>query len=185
MKTFYDEKFVARQLECVKQANKIRKRRGNEPLPLTVEYRSIPQYSEWYHSIPLNTDIDIDKDKELELDDISYKSSTNVDDIWKSIKEKENIKERYSENFERFWKEYPKKKGKQKAYEAYQNAVKKWVAEEVLIQKAKDFATECHLKHVEDQFIKRPQWWLNEWRYDDEFYTGKKDKKKIDLDDLY
>ena len=35
---------------------------------------------------------------------------------------------------------------------------------------------------VEDQFIKWPQWWLNEWRYDDEYFTWRK-KQEVKIEE--
>ena len=48
-----------------------------------------------------------------------------------------------------------------------------------MISKASDYAKECSLKHVEERYIKRPQGWLNDARYDDDFFTG---SKPVDLD---
>ena len=124
------------------------------------------------------TDIDLDLDKDLDLDRI--KNKTKIKNNNKIIT--------YEQDFENFWKEYPKKKWKQKAYEAWNKVLNNGYQPSMIIQKAKDYATECKLKHVEEKYIKRPQWWLNEWRYDDDFYTWAKAEDKDDksyLDKLY
>ena len=95
-----------------------------------------------------------------------------------------NKKVVYSEEFESFWKAYPKKKGKQKAREAWENAIKWGNDPKHLISKAWEYATEIKLKRVEDHYIKFAQWWLNEWRFDDDYFTGN-DNQKPDLDVLY
>jgi hypothetical protein len=42
-----------------------------------------------------------------------------------------------------------------------------------LITKAWEYATEIKLKRIEDHYIKFAQWWLNDWRFDDDYFTGK------------
>ena len=88
----------------------------------------------------------------------------------------------YSEEFENFWNVYPKKKWKVKAYEAWNKRIASWVDADYMTQKASDYAREIRLKKVEDQFIKRPQWWLNEWRYDDEYFTWRK-KQEVKIEE--
>ena len=99
-------------------------------------------------------------------------------------KKKLNKKVVYSEDFESFRKAYPKKKGKQKAREAWENAIKWGNDPKVLITKAWEYATEIKLKRIEDHYIKFPQGWLNDWRFDDDYFTGN-DNSKPDLDVLY
>ena len=108
----------------------------------------------------------------------------NVNENEKKKNKKINEKVVYSELFESFWKAYPKKKGKQKAREAWENAIKWGNDPKHLITKAWEYATEIKLKRVEEKFIKFAQWWLNEWRFDDDYFTGN-DNQKPDLDDLY
>ena len=43
-----------------------------------------------------------------------------------------------------------------------------------IIQKAKEYWEECKIKNIEDCFIKRPQWRLNEKRRNDEYETWRK-----------
>lgn len=88
----------------------------------------------------------------------------------------------YSEEFENFWNAYPKKKWKVKAYEAWNKRIDSWIDADYMIQKASDYAREIRLKKIEDQFIKRPQWWLNEWRYDDEYFTWRK-KQEVKIEE--
>lgn len=102
----------------------------------------------------------------------------------KSKTKKINKKVVYSEDFESFRKAYPKKKWKQKARESWENAIKWGNDPKLLIAKAWEYATEIKLKRVEDKFIKMAQWWLNDWRFDDDYFTGN-DNSKPDLDVLY
>ena len=88
----------------------------------------------------------------------------------------------YSEEFENFWSVYPKKKWKVKAYEAWNKRIASWIDADYMTQKASDYAREIRLKKVEDQFIKWPQWWLNEWRYDDEYFTWRK-KQEVKIEE--
>jgi len=106
------------------------------------------------------------------------------DNVNENKKKKLNKKVIYSEDFESFRKAYPKKKGKQKAREAWENAIKWGNDPKHLITKAWEYATEIKLKRIEDHYIKFPQWWLNDWRFDDDYFTGN-DNTKPDLDVLY
>ena len=91
-----------------------------------------------------------------------------------------NLKVNYSDLFESFWQAYPKKKGKQKAREAWENAIKWGNDPKYLIMKAWEYAREVRLKKIEDHYIKFAQWWLNEWRFDDDYFTGvKKSEVKV------
>jgi len=87
----------------------------------------------------------------------------------------------YSDDFQKFWDAYPKKKKKAMAYMRWNESIKKWVAPDYLIRKASDYAVECRLQHVEDRYIMYPEGWLNQARYDDDFFTG---TKQVDLDSI-
>ena len=78
----------------------------------------------------------------------------------------------YSSEFEEFWRVYPKRKGKVKAREAWQRLLDGGFESSYLISKATEYAKECDLKHVDERYIKRPQGWLNDGRFDDDFFTG-------------
>ena len=95
-----------------------------------------------------------------------------------------NKKVVYSDLFEEFRKVYPKKKSKQQARTAWNNAINWWNDPAFIIKKAEEYATEIKLKRVEDKYIKFAQWWLNDWRYDDDYFTGN-NWIKPNLDDLY
>lgn len=85
----------------------------------------------------------------------------------------------YSPEFESFWSVYPKRKGKARAWEAWCRLISGGQDASYLIRKATDYAKECSLKHVEEHFIKRPQGWLNDCRFDDDYFTG---TTQVDLD---
>ena len=86
---------------------------------------------------------------------------------------KEIIKEKKTNRFEEFWNAYPLKKWKKKAEERYNTALKNWVSEDLLITKAKEYAEECRIKNTELKYIKRPEGWINGWRYEDTYITAK------------
>ena len=126
-------------------------------------------------------DVDEDVDEDVDVTEEKKKE----EEIKKKQKNKKiNKKIVYSDLFESFRKAYPKKKGKQKAREAWENAIKWGNDPKVLITKAWEYATEIKLKRVEEHYIKFAQWWLNDGRFDDDYYTGN-DNKKPDLDVLY
>ena len=128
-------------------------------------------------------DVDVDEDVDEDVDVAEEKKKE--EEIKKKQKNKKiNKKIVYSDLFESFRKAYPKKKGKQKAREAWENAIKWGNDPKVLITKAWEYATEIKLKRIEDHYIKFPQWWLNDWRFDDDYFTGN-DNAKPDLDVLY
>ena len=134
-----------------------------------------------------------EKDKDNVKDNVKEKDKDNVKD---NVKEKDissneeiknnrkNKKINYSSEFESFWRAYPRKKGKQKAREAWENAISWGNDPELLIKKASEYATEVRLKKTEEGYIKRPQGRLNEWRFDDEYFIWKTNEKP-DLDDIY
>ncbi len=128
-------------------------------------------------------DVDVDDDVDEDVDVAEEKKKE--EEIKKKLKTKKiNKKVVYSDLFENFRKAYPKKKGKQKAREAWENAIKWGNDPEHLITKAWEYATEIKLKRVEDKYIKFAQWRLNEWRFDDDYFTGN-NWIKPNLDDLY
>jgi hypothetical protein len=43
----------------------------------------------------------------------------------------------------------------------------------LLITKAKEYAEECRMKNTELKYIKRPEGWINSWRYEDTYITAK------------
>lgn len=96
-------------------------------------------------------------------------------------KKKVQVINNYSPDFNVFWATYPKRKGKARAWDAWLRCIDWWLDPGFLTSKASDYARECVLKHVEDRYIKRPQWWLNDARYDDDFFTG---RSQVNLDDI-
>lgn len=127
--------------------------------------------------------------KEKEKENVKEKDkdllNPSIEEFNKIKTKKINKKINYSSDFESFWIAFPRKKGKQKAREAWENAINGGNEPEKLIQKAKDYATEVRLKKTEEAFIKRPQGRLNDWRFDDEYFTGNTAGKKPDLDDIF
>ena len=115
-------------------------------------------------------------------ENVNVNANDNVNEKLKT--KKINKKIIYSEDFESFRKAYPKKKGKQKARESWENAIKWGYDPKLLITKAWEYATEIKLKRVEDKFIKMAQWRLNDWRFDDDYFTGNNNEKP-DLDVIY
>ena len=115
-------------------------------------------------------------------ENVNANANDNVNEKWKT--KKINKKVVYSEDFESFRKAYPKKKWKQQARTSWENAIKWGNDPKQLITKAWEYATEIKLKRVEDKFIKMAQWRLNDWRFDDDYFTGN-DNSKPDLDVLY
>lgn len=130
---------------CEKQRLKALKRWHPE------EYKSIQQNATVCRGIPQNAN-----------------SNSN-----NNIIKKEIIKEKKINRFEEFWNAYPLKKWKKKAEERYNTALKNWVSEDLLITKAKEYAEECRIKNTELKYIKRPEGWINGWRYEDTYITAK------------
>jgi hypothetical protein len=72
----------------------------------------------------------------------------------------------YSKEFDEFWIKYPKKAAKPKAFEAYKKARQKASHEKIMEGLTK------YAQIVQDQkFIKHPQGWLNDGRWEDEYPT--------------
>lgn len=92
------------------------------------------------------------KDKGLRINDKGYK---------------EKVKKE-SDPFEDFWKVYPNKKGKGAARKAFENAIKKGVTSDMLIDAVN--RQRCGAQWTKDngQFIPHPATWLNQERWDDE-----------------
>lgn len=108
-------------------------------------------------------------------------SSTNnisnniVDNKEKNINKNEKT-------FQEFWDAYPKKKGKAKAFE-YWCKIKD--DKNLIIQKAKEYAIECKRKNIEDRFIKRPQWRLNEKRRNDDYWICPQKQYRLEKKENY
>lgn len=134
---------------CEKNRENIKKRRANKKVN-----EGIQNDTTVYDRIPTDT-----------------KNTDNDNDIW-YIK-KEITKEKKINRFEEFWNAYPLKKWKKKAEERYNTALKNWVSEDLLITKAKEYAEECRIKNTELKYIKRPEGWINGWRYEDTYITAK------------
>lgn len=124
-----------------------------------------------------------EKDKDNVKDNVKEKDTSSNEEV-KNKNNRKNKKINYSSEFESFWRAYPRKKGKQKAREAWENAISWGNDPELLIKKASEYATEVRLKKTEEGYIKRPQGRLNEWRFDDEYFIWKTNEKP-DLDDIY
>lgn len=124
-----------------------------------------------------------EKDKDNVKDNVKEKDTSSNEEV-KNKNNRKNKKINYSSEFESFWRAYPRKKGKQKAREAWENAISWGNDPELLIRKASEYATEVRLKKTEEGYIKRPQGRLNDWRFDDEYFIWKTNEKP-DLDDIY
>ena len=121
-----------------------------------------------------------------ENENVKQKKHNNNKEEEEELNKNKKIHKRieYSDLFEEFRKVYPKKKSKQQARTAWNNAIKWWNDPTLIIKKAWDYATEIKLKRVEERYVKFAQWWLNDWRYDDDYFTGN-NWIKPNLDDLY
>ena len=71
-----------------------------------------------------------------------------------------------ADGFDRFWKAYPKKVGKPAALRAWIKAIKNGADAEIVIAGAEFYALEK--KGAESRYIKNPQGWLNDGRWQDE-----------------
>ena len=129
---------------------------------------------------PKKADNDSDNDNDL-ITSSNEEVNKNKNKINKKNKTK---KIWYSPKFEEFWKAYPLKKGKQKAFQAWTSAIKWGNDPNLIIKKAWEYTLEIKHKKTEECYIKRAQWWLNDWRWDDEYDIGATGKKP-DLNDLY
>lgn len=130
-----------------------------------------------------------EKEKDKVKDNVKEKEKVKDNSSNEELKNKNNNKKNkkinYSSEFELFRKTYPRKKGKQKAREAWENAINWGNDPELLIKKAGEYATEVKLKKTEEGYIKRPQGWLNEGRRDDEYDTWKTYSWVLDADNTY
>lgn len=72
--------------------------------------------------------------------------------------------DKVQDQFDRFWAEYPKKVSKKTALVRFKAAVKNGVDPEMIILAARSYAS----RQKDPQFIKYPDGWLNEGRWDQE-----------------
>lgn len=70
------------------------------------------------------------------------------------------------EAFDRFWRAYPKRVGKAAARRAWDKAIKGGADAEIIIGAAEFYALEK--KMTDPQYLKHPQGWLNDGRWQDE-----------------
>lgn len=124
-----------------------------------------------------------EKEKDKVKDNVKEKDNSSNEELKnKNIK---NKKINYSSEFELFRKTYPRKKGKQKAFQAWNEALKLGNNPSLIIKKAWEYAMEVKHKKTEEWYIKRPQGWLNEGRRDDEYDTWKTYSWVLDADNTY
>lgn len=127
---------------------------------------------------PKKADNDSDNDNDSDL------ITSSNEEVNKNKKNKTK-KIRYSPKFEEFWKAYPLKKGKQKAFQAWTSAIKWGNDPNLIIKKAWEYTLEIKHKKTEECYIKRAQWWLNDWRWDDEYDTWKTYSWVLNKDETY
>lgn len=102
-----------------------------------------------------DTDVNTDINTDIKRDCAS-------DDLFKAIEPTEAKKP--TDRFEDFWKVYPKKAGKPAAQKAFQKAIKGGADPDAIITGAKRYAL-CEA--VQKGFIKHPQGWLTDQRWND------------------
>lgn len=120
------------------------------------------------------------------VDDNDSITSSNEEVNKNKINKKNKTKKIwYSHEFEEFWRAYPLKKGKQKAFQAWTGAIKWGNDPNLIIKKAWEYALELKHKKTEECYIKRAQWWLNDWRWDDEYDTWKTYSWVLNTDETY
>lgn len=116
--------------------------------------------SEWVISDPFEI-----ADENLILENLKSENLKSENQRHKNTNIKENqVKENYIEAFESFWSFYPRKTGKGSARTAFEKALKKTTADELLA------AVEVYSKSnlPEPQFIPHPATWLNQERWADD-----------------
>lgn len=120
------------------------------------------------------------------VDDNDSITSSNEEVNKNKINKKNKTKKLwYSSEFEEFWKAYPLKKGKQKAFQAWTEAIKWGNDPNLIIKKAWEYTLEIKHKKTEESYIKRAQGWLNDWRWDDEYDTWKTYSWVLNTDETY
>lgn len=132
----------------------------------------------------VNDNVNVNVNENVNANENVNENKTKNKKEEKENKKKLNLKVEYSSDFESFRTAYPKKKGKQKAREAWENAIKWGNDPKHLISKAWEYATEIKLKRVEEKFVKYAQGWLNDWRFDDDYFLWNKTGTP-DLDIIY
>lgn len=75
----------------------------------------------------------------------------------------------YTEDFDKFWILYPRKINKKLAYKAWNACLKKKVAVDLLLNKAKEYADYIQAVKSETQYIKHPQFWLSGACYENDY----------------
>ena len=120
------------------------------------------------------------------VDDNDSITSSNEEVNKNKINKKNKTKKLwYSSEFEEFWKAYPLKKGKQKAFQAWTEAIKWGNDPNLIIKKAWEYTLEIKHKKTEESYIKRAQGWLNDWRWDDDYDTWKTYSWVLNTDEIY
>jgi hypothetical protein len=66
----------------------------------------------------------------------------------------------YSPEFEQFWQQYPRQTEKKRAFRVWQARIKDKVDPRDLIRAAQHYASHCHLRRTEVEFIKHPSTFL-------------------------
>jgi rubredoxin len=70
--------------------------------------------------------------------------------------------------FQQFWEEYPRKVGKKPARNAWQKCIKGGASPAAIIDAAKLYALMAKRSGIEQKYLKYPQGWLADERFEDE-----------------
>lgn len=117
-------------------------------------------------NLPVNNTVKTEVNTTVNNESLQSNNYLNKNGKQKLSKEKNTKKE--DPNFEKFWEEYPKKKSKGAARKAFENAIKKGITVDVLIDAV--IRQRCGSQWTKDngQYIPYPATWLNQERWEDE-----------------
>jgi hypothetical protein len=115
------------------------------------------------YSIP--SGLVIPSSSSVELEDRSHLDNIRLHTSAKTAKRATPRPKPTAEQFAKFWEAYPKRVGKPKTLEKFNQLTPEEA--DLAIEGAKAYAAECRAEGTEKQFIKWPQGWLGERRFED------------------
>ena len=117
-------------------------------------------------NLPVNNTVNTTVNTTVNNESLQSNNNLNKNKKQKPSKEKNTKKE--IPDFEKFWEAYPKKKGKGAARKAFDNAIKKGVTGDVLIDAVNRQRYGSQWTKDNGQYIPYPATWLNQERWEDE-----------------
>lgn len=115
--------------------------------------------------------------KETQNQEPKHETRTLIAVTEKPTKPKTN---KTQEEFEQLWQQYPNKQGKQKAFVAYQKAIKNGVKFDEVMQGIQNYIFFIEQTRLDQQYVKHGSTWFNQRGWEDDYTVIEREPKPRD-----